>query len=404
MLPATIWMNMPSFYQSDLFASLAASGGVDLEVVFAGPLAVERLRLGWEPYTEEQQGVPLMRERRPQPSEEQISSRGYRSRALNGDAPVWNAVRLAFAQRKRLHVVNGIWAEPAFAAALCVLMATHARYAIYSEAPNPYRPRARWKHAGQTSFGKRVVRRSTGLLPVGRFGESFFISLGARPEQIYPFGYFRSAPRSPLVRRTEPDQGTFCELIFAGQLIERKGIDLLLEAMACLPHERDGLSLVIAGDGNWRGYLQDKAAVQGLSNLVHFTGVIPSSEILARIAQADMLVLPSRWDGWGLVVNEALMAGVPVLVSDRCGAADLVGNGRNGYVFRSEDVLDLQNKLREFLSHRQAWGQLRAEAANTGARISAERAGAYLIECMKHMAGKTGVRPVPPWRDAGRAA
>ena len=62
----------------------------------------------------------------------------------------------------------------------------------------------------------------------------------------------------------------------------------------------------------------------------------------ACIAAADLLALPSRWDGWGLVVNEALAVGVPVIASNACGASDLIRQDVNGYVFTSEDAASLR--------------------------------------------------------------
>jgi glycosyltransferase involved in cell wall biosynthesis len=119
--------------------------------------------------------------------------------------------------------------------------------------------------------------------------------------------------------------------------------------------------------------------------------------IQSRIALADVLVLPSRWDGWGMVVNEALTAGVPVIVSDRCGAADLIQHGVNGFVFRSEDVDGLRQCLRKFLDNVDKRPAMRSAAAITGRAVSAEAAAPYLIECLKHMAGESHTRPAPPW-------
>jgi UDP-glucose:(heptosyl)LPS alpha-1,3-glucosyltransferase len=98
-----------------------------------------------------------------------------------------------------------------------------------------------------------------------------------------------------------------------------------------------------------------------------------------------------------MVVNEALMTGVPVLVSDHCGAAEVVRDGCNGYIFHSGDPTDLQKKLREFLSRREAWPLLRCEAASMGKRILAEQASIYLIHCLEHMQGMSGAHPRPPW-------
>ena len=59
-------------------------------------------------------------------------------------------------------------------------------------------------------------------------------------------------------------------------------------------------------------------------------------------------MLPSRFDGWGAVVNEALMVGTPVICSDRCGASDLIENGRNGYVFEAGNARALRERLHSF--------------------------------------------------------
>ena len=90
------------------------------------------------------------------------------------------------------------------------------------------------------------------------------------------------------------------------------------------------------------------------------------------MAAADVLVLPSRFDGWGAVVNEALMVGTPVICSDRCGASDVIENGRNGYVdTRIERLVDVMRQLQ----HEPALAAQWSEAARATAleRFSIER-------------------------------
>jgi hypothetical protein len=105
-------MNMPSFYQDSVFNVLAANEGLDLEVVFARDLTADRSGLGWR-----QNGG------------------SYRRRTLTTRFAGWEAARIARSQFERLHVVNGIWAEPAFAGASLVLARRGVRLAIYAEAP-----------------------------------------------------------------------------------------------------------------------------------------------------------------------------------------------------------------------------------------------------------------------------
>jgi glycosyltransferase involved in cell wall biosynthesis len=137
----------------------------------------------------------------------------------------------------------------------------------------------------------------------------------------------------------------------------------------------------------------------GLGDRIKFSGPIPARDIPDRIAQADLLVLPSRWDGWGVVVNEALASRVPVVVSDHCGAADLILHGVNGYVFPSGDVNALRGCLEEFLKATTNRSILGANASEMGNRISTEAAAPYFIQCLKHIRGLVNEKPIPPWTE-----
>lgn len=234
------------------------------------------------------------------------------------------------------------------------------------------------------------------MLAVSHFAEQFYVELGFDTERVFPFGYFRASNHRPQIgARSRVSERS--EVIFVGQLIHRKGVDVLLEAMVPLFDQHSNLFLSVVGAGIEAQALETCAHALGVQDRVNFEGTIGSDKIQARLVSADVLVLPSRWDGWGMVVNEALSAGVPVIASDRCGAADLVRQGVNGYVFRSEDVEDLRSCLCKFLENVDARLALRSAAASTGRAVSAEAVAPYLIECLKHMTGESSARPVPPW-------
>jgi glycosyltransferase involved in cell wall biosynthesis len=295
--------------------------------------------------------------------------------------------------RDRLHIVNGIWTDPSFSAALAQLSLAGSTFAIYSEAPDPTLDRPISKRLLQTGFGKTIARRASGALSVSDMASEFYRRLGMRENTIYPFGYFTGARDSEAI---EPKSGRI-EIIFAGQIIYRKGLDLLIEAMIPLFHHRPDVFLTIIGSGEMLPVLSDRLTSAAVEERASFEGVLSPENIPVRIAKADVLVLPSRWDGWGVVVNEAFSVGVPVIVSDRCGAADLVQNGVNGFVFRSEDGSDLQRCLNEFLDREYEWSSFRRNAAETGRRILADSVAPYLIECLKHMSGVVKDKPIPPW-------
>jgi glycosyltransferase involved in cell wall biosynthesis len=371
-------MNMPTFYQSDLFKALASFPEVDLQVVFAKGLTEDRIELGWQPDTV-----------------------GYTSLFLNARNPIAHAMRLAWSQRDRIHVVNGLWAEPAFAAALVVLSMSRARYAIYSEAPE------RVKFGTETSqpLGKKilqgvfaaiVVPRIAGVLAISHFSAEFYKGLGVSEQSIYPFGYFRSKP-TIADHVFPPKDESKIEVAFVGRLLPLKRLDLLINVMSSLFKEHPNLYLTLIGGGEMLSELRRQAQELGLEDRVRFEGVIPPDKIPARLARTDLLVLPSKGEGWGIVVNEALSVGVPVILSDRCGAVDIIQDGVNGYVFRNGDDEDLRRCLKRFLAGRNDWAQFRAACAALGEKLSTEIVAPYMIECLKSMTGDSDKRPVPPW-------
>lgn len=364
---------MPSFHQDGLLNALVASGEVDLRVVFARNLTADRELLGWQP-----------------------KEKNYSHFTLQKKNPIRDAVRIARTERRRVHIVNGIWAEPAFAAALWALGLARSQFAIYSEASDLRQMPSAFKKSLREHFGKWVARRAAGLLAVSHFAADFYTQLEFAPERIYPFGYFR-AGIDLAVEGVEPQHSSAIEIAFVGQLTHRKGVDLLLAALAPLVADYPALQLTIIGIGEERAALKQQALSLGIAERVRFAGAISSDDIPRRLARARLLVLPSRWDGWGMVVNEALAMGVPVIVSDRSGAMDLIQHGINGFIFRSEDVEDLRQALRQFLESRNRWPAMQSAAQITGAAVAAESAAPYLIACLKHMTGLSDTRPVPPW-------
>jgi glycosyltransferase involved in cell wall biosynthesis len=134
-----------------------------------------------------------------------------------------------------------------------------------------------------------------------------------------------------------------------GRFVTKKNWHTLLQAYASfrLHNPASDWRLILVGDGPERSSLQRLAAETGMDNLVTFPG-FASQETLARIyALAGALVLPSRYgETWGLVVNEAMACGLPVLVSEQCGcAATLVRPGENGWTFHPDDVTGLSEIL-----------------------------------------------------------
>ena len=114
-----------------------------------------------------------------------------------------------------------------------------------------------------------------------------------------------------------------------------------------------GSHLVFAGEGPLLPLLESRVRALGVAERVHFLGFINQSQLPALYCASDLLVLPSEYDAFGVVVNEAMLCGCPVIVSDRVGAGpDLVSAGQNGHIFPCGDVDQLAALLRDVLSDR----------------------------------------------------
>ncbi|WP_419806310.1 glycosyltransferase [Terriglobus sp.] len=147
--------------------------------------------------------------------------------------------------------------------------------------------------------------------------------------RMYEEGVSRLRAEASKASATTPDA-----FLFVGRLSPEKNVQGLLQAWTAYRAKGGTWSLVLAGDGPERTVLQQLAKDSGYESDVVITGLKSSEELLPYFASASCFVLPSTREPWGLVVNEAMASGLPVLVSNRCGCAhDLVHAGLNGFVF-----------------------------------------------------------------------
>ena len=138
-------------------------------------------------------------------------------------------------------------------------------------------------------------------------------------------------------------------LLFVGRLIPEKGVFDLLEAYSRLAIAmRSEVGLVFAGDGPSKAELKRRA--QCVPGQISFPGFLHREDLAGLYALAEALILPTHSDTWGLVVNEAMAAGLPVIASDAVGCVpDLVHPGKNGAVFPVGSIPDLRRLLREII-------------------------------------------------------
>ena len=148
----------------------------------------------------------------------------------------------------------------------------------------------------------------------------------------------------------------------------------------------DAWDLTLSGSGPLEAQLRDQVAAAGLAGRVEFAGFRQYPDLPDCYARAGALVLPSWSDQWGLVVNEAMAAGLPVLVSENCGCApDLVRAGVNGWTFAPHDRAALEAGLARV-------AKLSAAEWEAMGRASRELIAAYSPEAFAQALGQAAAR------------
>ncbi|HRK95990.1 MAG TPA: glycosyltransferase [Rhodospirillales bacterium] len=209
------------------------------------------------------------------------------------------------------------------------------------------------------------------------------------------------------------------------RMIPEKDLPTAINAYAryrelCLEHGVTPRDLVLCGDGPERGAIESMVREKNVPSVI-FLGFGNEKEVCETLASTLALILPSVSETWGLVINEAVAMGVPVLCSDLCGARDdLVRSGVNGYSFAPGEVEGLANLMRMLSSDENEWRRLAQGSLRVAARADASRFADAVAEVLerrskvplaageaedtRRLAETLGMRAAPPATDLGPAS
>jgi glycosyltransferase involved in cell wall biosynthesis len=186
------------------------------------------------------------------------------------------------------------------------------------------------------SLKRRAVGAASGFLVPGRAALEYVDSLGVSPERIViaPNAVDLSIFSVDVDRRDRED----CTFLYVGRLSPEKGLDVLLRAFDDVPGR-----LLIAGSGPQEAELRSHT-----NGRVQLLGQLAREDLPALYASADCFVLPSRSEPWGMVLNEAAAAGLPLVATEAVGAGyDLIQEGVNGYRVPADDPGALAQALQK---------------------------------------------------------
>ena len=326
----------PTPYRTPHLEALGQRPEVDLHVVYAARTIQRRTwSIPEQPYVSFLRGpsLPL-------------------TRVLHHDYAITPGIWPLLSRLRPDCVVVGGWSLMATQLAIAWCRAHRVPYLLQSD-NHLLEPRRAWVRAVKRVVLPALVPQAAGWLVPGSLAREHILRYGAAPERtiVFPltvdveeFGRRVDAlrgRRAELRTRFEIAPGSVAVLQVA-RLIPVKAADVLVRAVAAAGRP---LSLLLVGEGPESGRLRELAAETGAE--VRFAGTLEGEDLASAYAAADVFALVSHRETWGVVVNEAMASGLPLILSDRVGAAaDLLDPGRNGELVRAGDVDDLAAAVR----------------------------------------------------------
>lgn len=177
-------------------------------------------------------------------------------------------------------------------------------------------------------------------------------------------------------------------VISVGTLKARKCMDRTLEAFARLADEYPDATLTIVGIGEMEEQLRVRIGQLGLQSRITLTGGLPHEEVLRRMAQSDLFVLPSWGEGYGIVYIEAMAAGCIAVGAKDEGIADTITDGENGFLVPAGDIDETERVMRQVFAHPEAYEALRQKGMQSAHGLTwarnAEKTAEVYREAIEH--------------------
>ncbi|MBD2704537.1 glycosyltransferase family 4 protein [Spirosoma sp. BT702] len=266
-------------------------------------------------------------------------------------------LRRARAYRPDVISLTGYY-DPAQILLLIWAKLNRVKVILQNESTETDHQRGGWKEV----LKEWIFGRCDGFFCFGSQSADYLIRLGVPAHKILlrksavDNDSLRAAYERALRTRTQTQESLGLQphnFIFVGRLISAKNLPTLVTSFANAQKQSTmgkNWGLIFLGDGPEKESLQQQTQKLVLIDSVHFLPGRPWFQVPDVLALSDILVLPSLSEPWGLVVNEAMVCGLPVIVSDRCGCVpDLVRDGQTGFIFDPDQPDLLTQLLRRFM-------------------------------------------------------
>ncbi|MBE6281742.1 MAG: glycosyltransferase family 4 protein [Bacteroides sp.] len=177
------------------------------------------------------------------------------------------------------------------------------------------------------------------------------------PIHVIPYGF----PTINIQREYIPFKGRKIRALYVGALTQNKGLSYLFESIQGL---EEHIELTVIGKGNINGCPVLKEALKK----VNYIPSLPHDEVLQCMAEHDVFIFPSLFEGFGLVITEAMSQGTPVITTERTCAPDLITHDKDGWIVKAGESAPIRELLEKFIQHPEILQTVGKEAMKTASK------------------------------------
>lgn len=338
MLKLIIWMNIPSHHQTSFFKALGLEDSIDLEIRYFNKVSYDRKKMGWSVIKE-------------LPKKQQFIDKTKLSTALS-TIPDW---------KERIHIVPG-FSDKFLKDLITTIEKNNTKWIHWSErSGKPFTKLFKYNYSlvnflypiflyvkGYKKYANKINNNALGAFAISELAKKDFLKWGVDESKIKLLNY----ALDPLPNIDKKDLFNRKRVfMFVGLLTKHKGIGVLLEAFSKIEVKKNWILVLVGKDDSEGEYISIAQKLGILKNVI-FTGTIKSDKINKYISNCDVFILPTLFDGWGAVLNEAASLKKPLISTDQCGAAyHLIKNDVNGFRVKSNSVDKLKKAMQFYIDN-----------------------------------------------------
>lgn len=273
---------------------------------------------------------------------------------------------------------------------------------VWAERPGPPKWKAEFPLAlFHSYYAFKYKNKIDAFLPLGKKGVELYSSYGWPKKMLFPFLYLPEMTEDLPEKDPIADSDRLLRMVYLGRFQNGpKGVDVLLRALDTVGDADYAIDFV----GGYGADLEETMSWIDSKDSAHFAGTWPIEKACNNLYDYDLCIVPSRYEGWNVTVNESIMAGTPCICTDECVSDEMVLASGAGLVVKAGSQEELANAIQLTLSNRTLVDEWSRSAYRYRKKMTAGMCSDYLLRIIKYLqhakGGDKAERPMAPWLES----